>query len=98
MVNQDAEKREELKTLESIKTAIDFREMVRPISYRQNPLVKTFAIPRLMFKALAISVSKDLVKDADSIFYHFIWNGEAENGGLNKPDTESMIRTKRVIC
>ena len=51
-----------------------------------------------MFKASAISISKDLVKEADSIFYHFIWNGEAENGGLNKPDTESMIRTKRVTC
>ena len=51
-----------------------------------------------MFKASAISISKDLVKEADSIFYHFIWNGEAENGGLNTPDTQSMIRTKRVIC
>ena len=98
VVNPDAEKREELKTLESIKKAIDFREMVRPISYRQNTLVNTFAIPELMFKASAISISKDLVKEADSIFYHFIWNGEAENGGLNKPDTESMIRTKRVTC
>ena len=28
-MNPDAEKREELKTLESIKKAIDFREMVR---------------------------------------------------------------------
>ena len=35
----DTEKREELnfwKTLESIKKTIDFMEMVRPISYRQN--------------------------------------------------------------
>ena len=46
VVNPDAEKREELKTLESIKKATDFREMVRPISYRQNILVKTFAKPK----------------------------------------------------
>ena len=62
-----------------------------------------------MFRASAISISKDLVKEAESIFYHFIWNGkdkvkrnavisEVENGGLNMLDTESMIRTKRVIC
>ena len=49
------------------------------------------------------------MKEAESIFYHFIWNGkdkvkhnavisEVENGGLNMLDTESMIRTKRVIC
>ena len=62
-----------------------------------------------MFRASAVSVSKDLMKEAESIFYHFIWNGkdkvkrnavisEVENGGLNMLDTESMIRTKRVIC
>ena len=62
-----------------------------------------------MFRVSAISISKDLVKEAESIFYHFIWNGkdkvkrnavisEVENGGLNMLDTESMIRTKRVIC
>ena len=49
------------------------------------------------------------MKEADSIFYHFIWNGkdkvkrnaiisEVENGGLNMLDTGYMIRTKRVIC
>ena len=62
-----------------------------------------------MFRASAISISKDLVKEAESIFYHFIWNGkdkvrrnavisEVENGGLFLLGTESMIRTKRVIC
>ena len=54
-------------------------------------------------------ISKDLVKEAESIFYHFIWNGkdkvkrnavisEVENGGLNMLDTESTILTKRVKC
>ena len=53
-----------------------------------------------MFRASAISISKDLVKEADSIFYHFIYNGkdkvkrmngiipEVENGGLNMLDTK----------
>ena len=50
-----------------------------------------------MFKVSAISISKDLMKEAHSVFYHFIWNGEAEIGGLNMPETESMIHTKRVI-
>ena len=49
------------------------------------------------------------MKEADSIFYRFIWDGkdkvkrnaiisEVENGGLNMLDTEHMIRTKRVTC
>ena len=72
-------------------------------------IVKTFAIPKLMFRASVISISKNLVEETDSIFYHFILNGkdkvkrnalipEVENGGLNMLDIESMIRTKRVIC
>ena len=49
------------------------------------------------------------MKEADSIFYRFIWDGkdkvkrnaiisEVENGGLNMLDTGYMIRTKRVTC
>ena len=49
------------------------------------------------------------MKEADSIFYRFIWDGkdkvkrnaiisEVENCGLNMLDTGYMIRTKRVIC
>ena len=57
-----------------------------------------------MFRASAISISKDLVKEADSIFYHFIYNGkdkvkrmngiipEVENGGLNMLDTKLQIK------
>ena len=105
-------KNEELsfwKTLESIKKTINLWKWRGLSLIGRIQIVKTFAIPKLMFRASAISISKDLVKEAESIFYHFIWNGkdkvkrnavisEVENGGLNMLDTESMIRTKRVIC
>ena len=72
-------------------------------------IVITFAIPKLMFRASAIPISKELLKTADSIFYSFIWNGKdnvkrnvltatIENGGLNMLDIDSMVRTKRVFC
>ena len=72
-------------------------------------IVLTFAIPKLMFRASAIPISKELLKNADSIFYTFIWNGKdkvkrnvltatIENGGLNMLDIDSMVRTKRVLC
>ena len=107
-----AKKGEELnfwKTLESIKKTINLWKWRGLSLIGRIQIVKTFAIPKLMFRASAISISKDLVKEAESIFYHFIWNGkdkvkrnavisEVENGGLNMLDTESMIRTKRVIC
>ena len=107
-----AKKGEELnfwKTLESIKKTINLWKWRGLSLIGRIQIVKTFAIPKLMFRASAVSISKDLMKEAESIFYHFIWNGkdkvkrnavisEVENGGLNMLDTESMIRTKRVIC
>ena len=107
-----AKKGEELnfwKTLESIKKTINLWKWRGLSLIGRIQIVKTFAIPKLMFRASAISISKYLVKEAESIFYHFIWKGkdkvkrnavisEVENGGLNMLDTESMIRTKPVIC
>ena len=72
-------------------------------------IVKTFAIPKLMFRASAIPISKELIKNADSIFYSFIWNEKdkvkrnvltatIENGGLTMLDIDAMVCTKRVFC
>ena len=56
-------------------------------------IVKTFAIPKFMYKASLISVSEDLIKDVNKLLYGFIWRGndkikrsalinDIENGGL----------------
>ena len=71
-------------------------------------IIKTFAILKLMFRASVLPIYKDLVKEADSLFYSFIWNGkdkvkrnvmtsEVEKGGLNMLDIDSMVRRRRVI-
>ena len=56
-----------------------------------------------------IPILKDLVKEANSIIYNFIWNGkdkvklfpafisDINKGGLKMLDIESMISAKRVI-
>ena len=68
-------------------------------------IVKTFAIPKFMFRASVIPTSKELIKDVNSILYSFIWNGkdkvkrhalisEIEVGGLKMLDIDSMISAK----
>ena len=72
-------------------------------------LVKTFAIPKLVFRASVIPLSKDLIKEANSVLYNFIWNGkdkvkrlalisDIEMGGLKMLDIQFMICAKRVTC
>ena len=56
-----------------------------------------------------LPISKDLIKEADSLFYYFIWNGkdkvkrnvmisEVKKSGLNMLDIDSMVRTRLVVC
>ena len=72
-------------------------------------IVKTFAIPKFMYKASLISVSEDLIKDVIKLLYGFIWNGndmikrtalinDIENGGLKMLDVQSMILSQRVVA
>lgn len=75
-------------------------------------IIKTFAIPKLMFRVSVIPIPNDLVKEVNSILYTFIWNGkdkvkrcalisdidQHDQGGLNMLDIESMINARRVIC
>ena len=72
-------------------------------------IIKTFAIPKLMFRASVLPISEDLIKEADSHFYYFIWNwkdkvkrnvmiSEVEKGGLYMLHIDSIVRTRRVRC
>ena len=71
-------------------------------------IVKTFAIPKFMYKASLISISDDLIKDVNKLLYGFIWRGNdkikrtalinnIENGGLKMLDIQSMILSQRII-
>ena len=72
-------------------------------------IIKTFAIPKRMFRASVLPISEDLIKEADSLFYYFIWNwkdkvkrnvmiSEVEKGGLYMLHIDSIVRTRRVRC
>ena len=92
-------------TLKSIKESINVWKWRGLSLLGRIQIVKTFAIPKLMFRASVIPVSKELIKEANSVLYNFIWNGkdkvkrlalisDIEMGGLKMLDIQSMICTK----
>ena len=96
-------------TLKSIKKSINVWKWRGLSLLERIQIVKTFAIPKLMFRASVIPISKELIKEANSIFYNFIWNGkdkvkrlalisDIEMGGLKMLDIQFMISAKRVTC
>ena len=96
-------------TLKDIKKAINMWKWRGLSLLGRIQIIKTFAIPKLMYRASVIPFSKELIKEANSIFYSFIWNGkdkvkrlalisDFKKGGLKMSDVESMIKAKRVNC
>ena len=63
-------------TLKSIKKSINVWKWRGLSLLGRVQIVKTFAIPKLMFRAFVLPISKELIKEANSIFYNFIWNGK----------------------
>ena len=92
------------KTLKEIKKSINMWKWRGLSLLGRIQIIKTFAIPKLMYRASVIPISQDLIKEANSLFYSFIWNGkdkalisDFKNGGLKMLDIESLIKAKRVI-
>jgi len=101
---------------------LNFRETLKSILKNQSvygnggfsllgriQIVKTFAIPKFLFRASVIPTSKELIKEVNSILYSFSWNGkdkverhalisDTEMSGLKMLDFDSMISAKRIIC
>ena len=72
-------------------------------------LVKTFAMPKFMYRASRISFDKDTIKNINSVIFNFVWRGkdkikrltlisEYEDGGLKMPHPESLVKTQRIVC
>ena len=70
--------------------------------------MKTSIIPKFMFRASLISLTKNVIKLIDSTIYSFIWKGkdkikrlalisDYKNGGLRMPHIQTMIDTQRIV-
>ena len=96
-------------TLKSIKKSVNLWKWRGLSLLGRIQIVKTFAIPKFMFRASVIPTSKELIKEVNSVLYSFIWKGkdkvkrhalisDVEMGGLKMLDIDSMISAKRIIC
>ena len=78
----NAEQRDELNFRNTLKSLTYYKKTINLWKWRglsllgRIQIIKTFAIPKLMFRASVLPISEDLIKEADSPFYYFIWNGK----------------------
>ena len=94
-------------TLTAIKKSINLWKWRSLSLLGRIQIVKTFAIPKLMYRSSVIALPKGLAKEVNSILYGFVWNwrdkvkrqaliSDLKKGRLKMLDIESMIKAKRV--
>ena len=97
-------------TLKSIKKLMHMWKWRNLSILGKIQIVKTFSIPKLMFRASVISIPNELVKEVNSILYSFIWNGkdkvkrcvlisDIDKGGLKMLDIriyDSVLCKKQI--
>ncbi|KAL9966672.1 hypothetical protein ACROYT_G024784 [Oculina patagonica] len=108
----DLKKKQELNYDETLKSLSDtlagwrWRNLTL---YGKIQVVKTFLIPKFMFRASLMCSTKKIIKELNSIIYRFIWKGcdkikrlalisDYKNGGLRMPHVKTLIDTQRIIC
>ena len=85
-------------TLKSIRKSLSCWQWRNFTLIGKIQLVKTFAMPKFMYRASLISFDKDIIKSINSVIFNFVWRGkikrltlisEYEDGGLKMPHPES---------
>ena len=94
--------------LKSIRDILNMWKWIGLTLLRRTQIVKSFIIPKVLSKAVLIAVTEDLIKEINSLIYHFIWKGndkikhaalinDIEDGGLKMLDIQLIILAQRVM-
>lgn len=95
--------------LKSLKKTLNGWQWRNLTVFGKIQIIKTFAMPKLMFRASVLNPDKEFLKKINSVMFNFLWNGkdkikrlalisEYKDGGLKMPHVESAIKTQRIIC
>ena len=72
-------------------------------------IFKAFAIPKFMFPAAQISLTKDVIKEVNTTLFRFLWRGkdnikqlslisDYKKSGRRMPHIGTLVKTQRIMC
>ena len=73
-------------------------------------IIKTYAMPKFMFRAAQIPLTKDIIKEINTVLFQFVWRGRKDkikrlsligdykDGGLRMPHVKSLMKAQRIMC
>ena len=98
------------KIITSIKKSLNIWQWRNLTLLGRIQIIKTFAIPKFMFRASQIPLTKKIIKEINSVLFKFVWKSRKDkikrktlisdykNGGLRMPHLETLIKTQRIMC
>ena len=98
------------KIIKSIKKSLNAWQWRNLTLLGRIQIIKTFAIPKFMFRASQIPITKEIIKEINSVLFKFVWKSgrdkikrrtlisDYKNGGLRMPHIETLIKTQRIMC
>ena len=98
------------KIITSIKKSLNVWQWRNLTLLGRIQIIKTFAIPKFMFRASQIPLTKEIIKEINSVLFKFVWKSRKDkikrktlisdykNGGLRMPHLETLIKTQRIMC
>jgi len=95
--------------LTSIKETLNKWKWRNLTLYGRIQIIKSFAIPKLIYRASQISIDKATIGNASRLLFDFLWNGrdrvkrtvmisDLDEGGLKMPHIDSIIKAQRIMC
>ena len=96
--------------IKSIKKSINLWNWRNLTLLGRIQIIKTYAMPKFMFRAAQIPLTKDIIKEINTVLFQFVWRGRKDkikclsligdykDGGLRMPHVESLIKAQRIIC
>ena len=96
-------------TLKSLKKTLNNWQWRNLTVLGKIQIIKTFAMPKLLFRASVLTFDKDFLKKLNTALFNFLWKGKDKikrlalvsdysDGGLKMPHLESTIKTQRIMC
>ena len=96
-------------TLKSLKKTLNNWQWRNLTVLGKIQIIKTFAMPKLLFRASVLTFDKDFLKKLSTALFNFLWKGKDKikrlalvsdysDGGLKMPHLESTIKTQRIMC
>ena len=95
--------------LKSLKKTLNNWQWRNLTVFGKIQIIKTFAMPKLLFRASLLTFDKEFIKKLNTVLFNFLWKGKDKikrlalisdysDGGLKMPRLESTIKTQRIMC